>query len=613
MFHYLRYVSLGAVIGGACDPAVAGRPHADAGEGETGTDTDEDREDHEGDDGGATFGPEREFTLRLADDDVPPLSLSMNREEVAELFGERADDVLLLELNTTALLTNALEELKGACGVAWRQDDEDPQHNCDLTPLGSSFAGPDGSWQTSAEYAMVRSLTMTPANVDVSGTSSSSLASLANALGVGGGYSQILADALGIPRTEEIVSTEALVQALQRAFVDSHPAFDNGTVLGVYLSDALSSLETLTERLGPQGDHPGLVDPTVAVFGEVFGPQFRMNTIAESNLRLVDGIDADVGKGFLTVVADRTGPTFDDELEFDFADDERFSLDGILDDLRIDIRFQLQEDDTFIQSCLGSPPCTTNLPGNPVDAGSIWSRAPWSLEYNVALAAYYDYRARVYDESYLLGAASVEIGQNGNPPGWVEYWVPLGIGSPPEDQFVWETVLEVAQVALHRTPFMTFGEGDADVAFTVQDIPIGITGQQAAEAVRPYLQEQAEALSDFILGDYKQENDRVDVFWRRGEDGHAYLHFVDPTDLAEDANYTHDRPGLFDDPSLSPGSKVSQLVIAGLSDTRHEKFNPRAGETVVYFEDDRETLFRLRIVRASDNDGELQVFVAEAT
>ncbi|MEM6292073.1 MAG: hypothetical protein AAGA54_12435 [Myxococcota bacterium] len=558
----------------------------------------------------ADWGREEEFELRLGEDDVPPLMLQMSRDEVAELFGDRADEVLLLELDSAQLLENTLDKVKLACGIAWQLDNENPNHDCSLTALGSSFEGPDGTWRTSPEYAMVRILTMTPANVDVSGTSSQSLAGLADALGIGGGYSEILADALGIPRTQEIVSTASLVHAFQTGFVGSHPNVGEGGTISIYLSDALSDLGTMSETLGPQGDHPGLVDPGFTVTGEVFGPNFTMNAIAESNLRLVDGIDGGQGKGFLTVVEDRTGPTFDDELEFDFADPERFSLEGILESLQVDMRFAIGEADTFIPSCLSSP-CQQNLPGNPVGTDTVWNFEPWLLEYNVAVAAYEEYKERLFDESYLLGTASVQIGQNGNPPGWVEYSVPFNIGSPPEDQFVWETILEVAQVALHNTPFTTFSEGDADIAFTVEDIPIGITGPEAAEAVRPFLQEQAALLSDFLLGDFREDNDRVDLYWRRADNGRPYLFFVDPSDLASDADYQNDNPGFFAAPSRSPGSKLSNTEVAGVSDTLHEKYEPPAGETTLYYEDDDGTVFRLRIVRDGADAETLRVFVAE--
>ncbi|MBV1857206.1 MAG: hypothetical protein KUG77_02260, partial [Nannocystaceae bacterium] len=123
-------------------------------DGDSGTEGDTDDMDEGGT--GETTGPapsdwgrEEEFELRLGDEDVPALTLSMSRDEVAQLFAERADEVLLLELDSTALLENTLEEVKLSCGIAWQLDNEDANHDCSVTALGQSFEGPDGTWRTS--------------------------------------------------------------------------------------------------------------------------------------------------------------------------------------------------------------------------------------------------------------------------------------------------------------------------------------------------------------------------------------------------------------------------------------------------------------------------------
>ena len=602
----------GLYVPGCADTTAGERPT------ETDGETEPAAESSEGTTGGETgvppsdFGPETEFELRLNVEEAPPLVLEMNREEVTELFGDRADEVLLIELDSAALLRNTLEEVKHACGDRWMLDNEDPQHDCSETALGRSFSGPDGTWRTSPEYAMVRILTMTPANVDVVGTSSENLAALADALGIGGGYGEILANALGIPRTQEIVSTDSLVRAFQENFVASHPNIGDDAQLDFFLADALSDLATMTDRYGPTGDHPGIVAPDFVVNGEVFGPQFLMRAVANSNLQTVDGLDAEAGKGFLTIVVDQTGPTYDDELEFDFTDPSRFSLEGVVEDLGVDMKFAIPEHGAFVQSCLGSPPCHDNQPGSPTDDFSVWATDPWTLEFNIAAAARHDYVERIFVDSYLLGTAKVEIGQDDNPPGWIHYSIPLNIGNPPEDQFLWETILEVAQVALHRTQFANFGEGDADIAFVVRDIPIGITGSQAAEKVRPFLQEQAPELSDFILGNYQDSDDPVDIYWRQTESGQPYLFFSHPDDLAEGRPYDYGRPGFFASSSLSEESRVSGTVIPGLADTVREKVYVAPGESTVYFEDEWGSVFRLRLLRDDDADESVTVFLAKA-
>lgn len=554
---------------------------------------------------GPPVGGEAMFELRLADGDPAPLVLEMNKDEVTELFGDAAEDILLLELDSQALLTNTLLEVRDACGLAWQFDNPNPNHDCSLTPLGQTFAGPDGTWQTSPEYAMVRLLTMTPANVDVSGTTSEGLSDLADALSwIIPDYGQILADALGIGRTDTVISTPSLVESFRENFVASHPAVGEGGALSFTLADALSNLATLTERYGPMGDHPGVVDPSQPVQGEVFGPDFKMIAVAESNLLVADGVDADggaegAGKGFATVVLDETGPTFNDALEFDFADPERFRVEGLVEDLAIDMRFSLGEYPQFVPSCTGSPICQTNMPGAPSSAQSVWSLDPWEFEYLVTDAALRDYDGLTASLSYLLGTAEVLIGQGGDPPGWVQYDVFLDLGNPPEDQFIWETILEVSQVRLHDSGFAQFPEG-VDLAFTVEDIPVGLTGSEAAEAVRPFLQEQAADISTFLLGDVSADNDPVDFYYRRAENGAPLIYFAAPEDRPEGTTFDYGTVGLFHDAGLT--DKASTTTVDGVADTAHEKLALPAGESVYYFADDSGAVYRARFIVDDETD-----------
>jgi hypothetical protein len=602
----MRRAALGSVLAMlGCADTVPSRGDA-SGTTSGATDADDTADVETGDDP-SDFGPEEMFELRLNEDDPPPLVLEMDRQEVAELFGDRADEVLLVEIDSTVLLTESLEQIKHACGDAWQLDDPEPNHDCSLTPLGQTFVGPDGTWRTSAEYALVRILTMTPANVVVEGTSSESLQELADALGIGGGYGQILSEALGIDRTAEVVSTSGLVASFQNNFVSSHPAVNDDAKLSITLADALSDLATMADRYGPADGHPGIIDPSFVPSGEVFGPDFQMRAVASSNLRLCDGIDGDEGKGFLSVIADETGPLYTDELEFDFSNPDSFALQGLVENPTVDLRFQAVEHTGFVPSCLGDPPCQANAPDSPQGGSSVWALDPWLLEYNVTAAARADYAARMFYGSYLFGTAKVLIGQDGNPPGWIEYDIPLNLGSPPDAQYVWETILEVAQVALHETPFASIGEGTANVAFTLFDVPVGITGSEAAEFVRPYLQEQASELSDFLLGDYKKNNDHVDFFYRRADDGEPYLFFVAEGDLKEGEPYTYANAGFFGSSALD--DKLSDTQVFGLGDTAHEKLFVPEGETVVYFEDDGGQIYRARLVRDAGAD-EIEVHLS---
>lgn len=572
-----------------------------------GTDTFGDMGEADGD-AGVGFGNEQEFELRLNETAPPPLPLEMNREEVAELFGDTAKDVLLLEVESTDLLTNTLNEIKVSCGTDWQFDDADPNHDCSLTPLGQSYVGPGGDWTTSPEYSLIRILTMTPANVVVDGTSLSGLQGLADFLNIGGGFGQIMADGLGIARTQEFVSTASLVRSLQKNFLGSHPGFDGGSTFEITLEDALTDMATLADRYGPVGDHPGVINDAFPPYGVAFGPDFKMTAIAESNLLLLDGIDLSDGKEFINTVVDNTGPTYADPLEFDFTDPAKFSMEGIVDQLQVDLRFAMPEDPTFVDTCLQDP-CQANLPGSPV-GNSVWARKPWTLEYVVAEAAKMQYQNREYEVTYLLGSAEIRIGKNGDPTGWVEYDVLLNLGNPPQDQYIWESIMEVAQVALHEPPDFSFPEGDANVAFTLEDVEVGLDGSEVEASVRPYLQDQASELADYLLGDYKKNNAPVEFYLRRADDGNTYLFFVAPEDLDDAAPYEYLRPGFFASAGMDDAMKVSSTEIPGVGDTLHEKLRLTEGETVVYAEDDTGTRYRIRVIADGPDDDEIQVFVA---
>ena len=566
------------------------------------------------------FGPESEFTLRLNDKQSDPLSLNMNKAEVAELFGATAKDIALIEVESKTLLTQTLETIKNACGTAWKADDSDPKHNCDLTELGKTFKGPDSTWKTSPEYSLVRILTMTPANSEVAGTSIAGMQGLADALGIGGGFAQILSESLGIARTEEFITTPELVIALQRNLLATHPAVGgDGLTLPVNLEDALKDLATLGTKLGPVGDHPGILAPGFQTYSEVLTADFRMIAEADSNLRLLDGIDLSVGKDYMSTIVDLIGPEFDNALEFDFEDPKKFSITGVAENPTVDMRFAVREHATFINSCAGDDACQQNLPENEAMVkamwpGSAWAIDKWLLEAVIATGGREKYKGRVFKKCYevlftcALGA-EVSIGP---PAGWASFDVFLNLGNPPKDQYVWELINEVAQVALHTPPSGDIAEGNANVEFTLFDIPIGITGPQVAEAVRPYLQMQAGKISELLLGDYKKNNGALDFYYRRGANGIPYLFFSTPEDLADGTPADHyKQPGFFSCPELTPDCKLSSLTLGGAGDTSHEKVQLSPGETTLYLQDDTDQVYRAAFtVPESGDPVEISVRIA---
>ena len=560
----------------------------------------------------ADFGPE--VTYRLTDraaEAAEIIHLSLDREGVTELIApDIQQDLVLLEIDSLPLLTNTLAAVKDACGTAWRDDRSDPRHNCTSTELGRTFAGPDGRWESSAEYAMVRILTMTPANAQVAGTSIAGLQEIADGgffgITIGGGFSQILSEALGIARTREFLATETTAEALRDGVVAPHPNTGPNGELTVTLWDAMNDLAPMAERLGPAGGHPGIVDAADPPFSEVLGPDFRMVLGARSNLRWYDGVDLGGGKDYLARVVDETGPSFDDVVEFDFEDPELFELVGLVPEPVVDLRFQVFEHDSFISSCTGSVGCQGNLPGAPLGEGSVWGISPWFVEWAIAEGARNEYGDRRFSRCYIdfLGChASVDIGSDGNPAGWAQFGITLDLGDPPEDQYVWDLVNEIGQVALHEPSGGTIPEGAADVAFSVRDVPVGLRASEIREAVRPYLQDQREELAERIFSDFGRNNGPVDFYFSRTPTGTPALFFASADD-ERPTGFDYDTVGFFDSPELRSADRVSSTDGFG-----REFVEVTSTERVLWVADDEGRTFRLR---ASADADEIVVHAAES-
>ncbi|XXX75830.1 hypothetical protein WMF30_50090 [Sorangium sp. So ce134] len=572
-----------------------------------------------GGEGGAGGGPVIEepnrFRLRIDDAEVPSVVLELDKQKALQVFGEDgAKQITILNVDTTGLLQNALERIQDACGISWRNDSANPGHDCSLTPLGQSFGA---AWRTSPEFALIRLLTMTPANADVTGTSLEGLNKIfeENPGTFAFDFAGVLADALAIGRTDPFVPIPKLILSLQQQLLGSHPAIPSpdGVRMPVTLYDALLDLGPLDEKLGPSGDHPGVLVPDDATFtttSNVLLPDFQMRVVAESGLRRVTGIDLSKGGGDMFL---RDG---DAPLRFDFNDPEKLQVRGIAPDPTVDMRISIRELDSLVPSCVEVPACKSNLPATPVGTGTVWTLDPFLLEPIVAKAAFLTYGEREFTACYfrLSGTCrvGVDIGQAGDPPGWTIFTDRVSDPPPqiPDPQFLWELLTEVGQVAIHdpqgdgaTTPTNNnIPEGAAQPVFALHGVGIGLTGEQILAELRPTLQDQSKKIADIILGRYWVNNDALDFFYGRGApDGAPTLFFVAeddlrPSDQSSEAprDYTYDSPGFFTSPDLDEASKVSKKELEGVADTAHEKYRLPPGDTTLYMQDDEGAVYEVR-------------------
>ncbi|MRG91995.1 hypothetical protein [Polyangium spumosum] len=543
------------------------------------------------------------FFLALPGSEAPEdVTLDLDKAKALEMFGEEAArQIRVLDVDSTALLGNVLDSIRDACGHGFRLDRKDPRYDCTQTPLGRTF-GP--AWRTSAEFALVRLLGMTPANTNLSGTSLETFAKLLeqNPGTFRFDFPAVLAETLGIGRTDPIVPTEALVRALQENLLGTHPGIGNPEGrLPVTLYDALKDLSTLPEKFGPVAGsvgHPGVLVPDDGHFStrsDVLGPDFRMRVVARSNLRRVRGIDLSTGGGDMFVM-EGSAP-----LSFDFEDPARLVIEGVADVPTVDMRFSTVEAPHFVASCEADPACR-----------------PFFLESTVTSGSARAYGQRSYDRCYVRldddCLVGVEIGQRGAPPGWITFENAIRGVSVPEPRFLWDLLGEVAQIALHDPT----GDGRQDIAegaarpvFALRGVPIGPRGAELVEEMRPTLQSQADFMANVIVGRFWEENDDLDFYVRRGaEGGPPLLYFVAPSDRRPDPAgsgapkpYRYERPGFFARPDLAEESRVSRRDIAGVSDTEHEKAPLPPGEHVFYAEDDAEDVYEIRIWVPDDEEG----------
>lgn len=588
----------------------------------------------------AEFGEERQYFMRLrAPDEPPQVRLELDRDGLGEILTEEIQrDLVIAELDISGLLINTFNAIKSSCGTCWQGGGSGcsgvADYDCTQTSLGCSFGDPSNGcagWQSSPEYALVRLLTLTPANANVDGSSIGALAGVADDLnnlsfGLSADFADLFSDALGIGRNDEVVSTAGAVAAINRDLVATHPnvVFDPAEpdvpLLDITMFDALNDLAPLADRFGPDSatGHTGVIDPGFTPNGVVFPPDsFRMILVGESNLQWQDGIDLDRGKDYISLIVDETGPTFDDIIEYDFFDPARFSIQGLPPNPTVDLRFTLFESPRNIPVCTGDG-CRTHTRSAP-RPDFVWTLDPWELEYILADAAFITYQnLNTYTEfRFLIRAAEIFVGNTGDPntgypPGWSVYETFAGVGAPPPAQYVWETVMDVAEVVAHRniapngncpdlpgTPSdeseYTICEGDLNTSFTVFDVPTDVSASELEALSRQFLDEQRDILSQRLLGGFEENNGCVDFYYIE-RDGTRMLWYADASDPRPSVDCpapNETNPGFYADAELS--QRVSSTSVSGVDDNAHQKWVVSEGLSELYIEDGAGVVWRLRI------------------
>ncbi len=273
---------------------------------------------------------------------------------------------------------------------------------------------------------------------------------------------------------------------------------------------------------------------------------------------------------------------------FDFSDPEWLRIEGLADETIIEeMTFQILEYPEYVA------PGTQPLPA-PKGDSAVWQLPPWTLERVVAQASFDAFNDTLYFHEYLLGGDplfSVAMEQ-----GWMALDTLGNLGSPPPAQYIWDLLLEAAQVRLHDEGL---AEGEANVRFALRDVPVGVTTEQLEAAIRRNLEEDPSGLVSTATVLLDQTAGAPDFFYVRprssvGPDLQGdWLYYVTAEDIPVDASgqplrdptrYT--KPGFFADPGLT--EKISSpFDIDG--DTTHEKVKVEIGSRVYCADDDGAT------------------------
>lgn len=514
--------------------------------------------------------------LRYNRFDVAGYEQRLGFEDLADLPRPVLDQIWLLDLDLYPLTLAALEQLTS------------------LTPEQA-----DGL--SLAAQNLRRLMTMTPDNAELAGTALGPLIDLSAAVGIP--PARALANLLGIGVTDPLAPSDVAAQVLVDQLVASHPnaQWRPGPInadhpdgqypvpagfIPITLGDVVDEFSGLAMSFGPEADHPGIITKATDItFAE---EDFSMAVRVTANVLPFRGVDltsAEVG-------AVNSIPAQFDGL-FDFTDPDWMSITGLAPEPKIGaLTIRVVEDDAFI-------PGGDSI--DPLGQGNspAWSLPPWTFE-SIIIEESRRTTAVIppHCDVYELGTGTTAFEACIDDAGWTSLVTFADLGSPPPDAYLWDHVLEVAQVRLHDGGIP---EGEAIADLELEDVPLGIapdalveTAKANLEAAPDALRELARALTDSSEGD-------PDLFYVRREfsdgTGEDWLYFVTEDDLRRDADgapirdYGYAAPGFFADEALS--EKISGTDDVD-GDVSHEKLRIAQGDRC-FVRDDAGHVYRIEV------------------
>lgn len=559
-------------------------------------------------------GETREVTLRFIRLDVEGLNQSLTFDDLAALPPATLEDIWLLDFEPSNVLLTVLGDLKG-------------------------LSTEEASALPQAAQNMRTLLRMTPDNADLTGTKLEEAIDLAQSVNIP--PARVLADLTEVGITEELLSPDIASVAIMENLIASHPnaQFRKGPVdaehpdglypvkpglVPVTLADVANNLETLLDRFGPvpldpadpnSPIHPGFITGVSGVTAAE--DDFTMTVKASLNAMPYEGLDGSYGSvHYLNSIPSQI------ETMFDFDDPDWMQVTGLLDVIHVEeMTMSITESDLF---WLGGSSMEPEGQGN----SEAWGLPQWEFERILLEMA--KIKALGHPERGIAGVSdhctSYPLGQtigfkacigisaltpeDGEPPppdgvpvvpgGWTELRSVADLGDPPAPSYLWDVLLEVVEVRLHDGGL---AEGEGDVEFTLHDVEIPLDPAAVLTEIKANAKADPRVLTDLAIKLNDTSAGDPDFYYYRPrlesspEVQGDYLYFIAPVDVRRDEDnepvrpYSYAAPGFFRDEALT--DKASSITTIDDDDV-HEKVKVEVG-TVLYFEDDAQTRFRVAV------------------
>ncbi len=551
-----------------------------------------------GRDGKLKVGEARDVELRFLRFDVSNFEKRLTRDDILALPSDVRERMWLLDLdlssgpNSPQLLDNALAAVRA---------------------LDPAQLGP-------AERNMQALMVMTPDTANLKDTALERLIDLAPLIGVA--PEQVLADLFYLNVEDPFLSDQVVAQAMLELVIGTHPNAQTrlGPVTadhpdGIYpvkpgalpitLGDVVSDFASFSERFGPyaQGgvEHPGFVAGKTS--SNVLTEDFAMTVRANANALPYKGLD-------LTRATSASVNSVRSQIEalFDFDDPNWLRIEGLVEGVPniSSLTFRIVEADDFVKGGLSPVP-------EGLGSSLAWQLPRWNLERVLIGAAQNAFQNLNSQAAYTATGQDRALFEANVENGWQTITVQGGLGSPPPPSYVWDLLLEVAQVRLHDGGLQ---EGEANVEFSLKDVPLGTDTTTLKDRMRDNLRDNPRALIGIAQELIDTTEGEADFYFYRASPGNLpamqgdWLFFITPSDIPQIADkrplrpYSYAHPGFYKDAALT--TKVSDtLALDG--DTEHEKVRVD-DHPVVYVEDDAGAVYRLSAGRKpSPNRRELTV------